>query len=424
MKKLLSVLFVSILVLAGCGNKATSEVVNLEFQHSMIEQDRIDAIQVMIDQFNSENSDIVVTQVPVNEDQYNEKIVTQGSSGQLPAVMQVGKDVLGTMSSYNYIDTEANNEAMKNIGEDKFFKGVLDLSKDEAGTNYLMIPNDAWVQGLWYNKQALADANIEVPKTVSDILAAAEKLNKDGNYGIVLPTDESTFTQQVFSQVALANEANIVDQSGAITFNTEAMTKSLEEYKTLTSYSQAGSVNIDQVKDAFLSGKTAMTFYSTYMFPALAEAGTTADYGFTPINDSEGNPVAFGNPSGITVTTGLDEQERAAAIKFTEYMSSKEVQTEWNLMTVGGGLPARTDVLESTEYQSNEVVKGMADIMDVLKQSLEGMESFGTVDGKNFNVLGPVTDARIIPTAINQLVIHEADVKTVVDGAQTEMESL
>lgn len=423
MKKMLSLLVVSILALAGCSS-GSGEVVNLEFQHSMIEQDRIDAIQVVIDQFNEENPDIEVTQVPVNEDAYNEKIVTQGSAGQLPAVMQVGKDVLGTMSEYNYIDVDSNNEILNQLGADNFYTGVLDLSKDESGENYLMIPNDAWVQGIWYNKEAFADAGLNAPTTFDSILKAAETFNSDDTYGIVIPSDESTFTQQVFSQLALANGANIVDENGEITFNSPEMVEAMNEYAELADYSQEGSVNIDQVKDTFLSGKTNMVFYSTYMFPALSEAGTVDSIGFTPLQDKDGNSVAFGNPSGLTVTTGLDEAEKEASVKFIKYMMQPEQLVQWNLMTVGGGLPSRPDVLNSEEYQSNEVVQQMSDFMPLLEESLEGMVSFGTVDGKNFNVLGPVTDARIISSAINEILVHDADVQETVDAAQTEMEEL
>lgn len=424
MKKILSLLIVCVLALAGCSGGGTGEPVQIEFQHSMIEQERIDAIQVLIDDFNAANPDIVVTQVPVNEDAYNEKIVTQGSAGQLPAVMQVGKDVLGTMSEYNYIDTEANNTIMSKLGEDNFYKGVLELSKDESGDNYLMVPNDAWVQGIWYNKAAFEEAGLEAPTNYDNILAAAKAFNTDDTYGIVLPSDESTFTQQVFSQLALANGANIVDSSGAVTFNTPEMTEALNQYAELANYSQEGSVNIDQVKDTFLSGKTNMVFYSTYMFPALSEAGTVDSIGFTPLMDSENNPVAFGNPSGLTVTTGLEDAEKDAAVKFTEYMMEPEQLVDWNLMTVGGGLPSRPDVLNSEEYQANDVVKQMADFMPLLEDSLEGMVSFGTVEGKNFNILGPVTDARIISTAINKIVVHDADVTETIQDAQAEMEAL
>ncbi|MFV0556578.1 MAG: ABC transporter substrate-binding protein [Lactovum sp.] len=424
MKKIIGLLMIALFMLAGCSSAKESKKVEIEFQHSMVEQERIDAIQVVIDEFNEKNSDIIVTQVPVNEDAYNEKIVTQGSAGQLPAVMQVGKDVLGTMSGYNYIDTDSNNTIMETLGADKFYEGVLELSKDELGENYLMLPNDAWVQGIWYNKDLFEKENLEAPTNYETILAAAKALQTDSTYGIVVPSDESTFTQQVFSQLALANEANIVNNKGEITFDTNEMKESMTQYSELSKYSQEGSVNIDQVKDTFLSGKTNMVFYSTYMFPALTEAGTVDSFGFTPLMDAQSNPVAFGNPSGLTVTNGLKEEEKSAAIKFTEYMMQSEQMVKWNLMTVGGGLPSRPDVLNSEEYQSNEVVKQMSDLMPLLEDSLKGMQSFGTVEGKNYNILGPVTDARTISMSINQILVHDADVSSTVKEAQTAMEAL
>lgn len=423
MKKLLSSLAMFMLILTGCASQS-SDVVEIEFMHSMTQEDRIIIIDELVNKFNEENPDIIVTPIPVSEDSYNEKLVTQGSTGELPAIIQLGTDMTGTMNENEYTNFEANNEVIKNLGEENFYDGVLELAKDETGTNYSLVPADAWVQGIWYNTSAFEENNLEIPNTYDSILTAAEKFNSDTTAGIVLPTDESTFTQQVFSQFALANGANLVDNEGNITFDTPEMIEALEQYQNLSKYSLRGSITIDQVKDSLISGKTNMVLYSTYMFPSLYEAGIHEDFSFAPLLDKEGNPVAFGNPSGYTITSNLTQEEQDAAVKFVSYLGSQEAATTWNLMTVGGGLPAQKSVAQSDEYLSNETVTAMNPLWVELESSLDNMQSFGTIDGKNYSVFGPITNSMVIGKTINDITVHEKEINVTVQEAQEVMGSL
>ncbi|MFR3031746.1 MAG: extracellular solute-binding protein, partial [Blautia sp.] len=77
---------------AGCGGKkeeaSKDGKVHIQFMHMQVEQERQDAVQALIDDFEKENPDIEVEAIPVNEDDYDSKITAQGGSGELADVVE------------------------------------------------------------------------------------------------------------------------------------------------------------------------------------------------------------------------------------------------------------------------------------------------------------------------------------------------
>ena len=81
MKKIsmrLMILITGIIFLTACGKKddagtsntgtAAGGQVTVEFMHSMVEQERLDQINEIIAEFEKENPDIKIKQIPVDED--------------------------------------------------------------------------------------------------------------------------------------------------------------------------------------------------------------------------------------------------------------------------------------------------------------------------------------------------------------------
>ncbi|ENY5773097.1 ABC transporter substrate-binding protein, partial [Listeria monocytogenes] len=235
MKKKSLVLLVVVLVLsavlAACGGKeSSSKEVTIEFMHSSVEKERLDVINKLIADFEKENPTIKIKQIPVEEDAFNTKVVTLARSGKLPAVMEVSQDFAKVMDKDELIDQDAVKEVIDSVGEDKYYEGATNLVRSEDGKSYIAAPLSGWVQGIWYNKKALADAGFEEPKNWADIEKVAKKFtNKaDKKYGIAIPTAESTMSEQAFSQFALSNKANVLDAKGNVTIDTPEMKEALQ----------------------------------------------------------------------------------------------------------------------------------------------------------------------------------------------------
>lgn len=426
MKKILSMFLVLMLAvgLTACGGKKENGKVTIEFMHSSVEQERLAVITDLISKFEKENPNIKVKQVPVEEDAYNTKVVTLASSGKLPAVIEVGQDYAKVMDKDELIDKDAVKSIISKVGEDKYYEGALKLLKTEDGKNYTGVPISGWVQGIWYNKQMLADKGFAEPKNWDDVLKIAKAFTNSGSkkYGIAIPTVEGGFSEQAFSQFALSNNANMFDSKGDLTLNTPEMKEALNYYKELSKYTMPGSNDVTEVKDAFMNGSAPMAVYSTYILPAVYEEGKTNNIGF--VIPTEKTKAVYGTVSAYTISSGLDDEQKAAAKKLVEFMAKPENNTKLVLMSPGGSQPVNKDVTESKEYKENKVVNSFGELSTEIASAFDNIQVFGLVDNKNFLIMGDVTSSGAVAKLINEVTVGGKSVDSAIKEAGEKLKGV
>lgn len=390
----------------------------IEFMHSSVEQERLAVIDELVAKFEKENPDIKIKQVPVEEDAYNTKIVTLANAGKLPAVLEVGQDYAKVMDKDELIDKESVKTVLEKAGEENFYEGALKLVKTEDGKSYTGMPISGWVQGIWYNKEMLTAKGLEEPKSWDDVLAIAKAFTDPSNkkYGIGIPTVEGGFSEQAFSQFALSNNANILDDKGKLNINTPEMKEALTFYQQLAKYTMPGSNDVTEVKDAFMNGSTPMAVYSTYILPAVYEQGNAANIGFAI--PTQKTKAVFGTTTALTISSGLENDQKKAAEVFVEFMGQPENMTKWVLMSPGGAQPVSKLVIENETYKSNEVVKAFGELSAEIAASYNDIQVFGLVGDKNFAKMGDITSSGAIPTLINAITVGRKSVDSELKSAE------
>lgn len=412
------------LTLGACGGGSAKddEKTTIEFMHSSVEQDRLKVIDKLVADFEKENPDIKVKQMPVEEDAYNTKVVPLARSNKLPGVIEVSQDFAKVMDKDELIDQKAVGNVMKKVGEDNYYDGAKKLVRTEDGSGYIAAPISGWVQGIWYNKKTLNDAGFSEPTTWDSVLEIAKHFNDAGNkkYGIAMPTADSTMTEQAFSQFALSNNANVLDDKGKVTINTPEMKQALDYYKELSQYTMPGSNDVTEIKDAFMNGSTPMAIYSTYILPSVFEEGKSEDIGFAiPTNKQE---AVYGTVSGLTISAGLDKEQKAASEKFVEYLSEAKNMEKWVLMSPGGAQPVNKEVVDSSSYQSNEVISVFGELPKEIASSFDKVQVFGLVGDKNFTKMRDITSSGAISKAVNGVTVGKEDPEKALKTAQESIE--
>lgn len=429
-KRLISALLITAMaatMVAGCGKKSEESKdgkVHIQFMHMQVEQERQDAVQALIDKFQEANPDIVVESVPVNEDDYDSKIATQGGNGELAAVVEYSQDQAKTSVANQFTDVDAVKEVIDAKGEDAFYEGALKVTKTEDGASYVGVPVSSWVQGIWVNEAMLAEKNLEVPKTWEDVLKVAEAFHDPNNqmYGIALPTSDSAFTEQVFSQFALSNGANVFDGDKKVTVDTPEMKEALEYYKSLAALSMPGSTEVADVNDAFVGKHAPMAMYSTYILGNVKEAGFAED--LTLVLPNRKSEAAYGCITVLGIAAGMDEAKTEAAKKFVSFMLEDENNVDWLNMAPGGIQPVIKSVDEMPEYTELEERKAYVHMNEEIANAVANLQLFGAVDGKNFTEMGDVTNTGAISKMVNNVVVQGADVANELKTAQTAVEGL
>ena len=417
-------------MMSGCGGSGGSKggssdgKVEIQFMHQQVEQERQDAVQALIDKFEEENPDITVESIPVNEDDYDSKITAQGGSGQLADVVEYSQDQAKTSVANQFTDTDAVKEVIDSIGEDAFYDGALSVTKTEDGSSYVGVPLASWVQGIWVNQPMIEEKGFDLPETWEDILEIAKAFYDPDNrmYGIALPTSDSAFTEQVFSQFALSNGANVFDGDKNVTVNTPEMKEALEYYKELAAYSMPGSTEVADVNDAFVGKNAPMAMYSTYILGNVEAAGFAEDLQLVlPQRESQ---AAYGCITVLGISANGDEAKTVAAKKFVSFMLEPENNVEWLNMAPGGLQPELTEVDDMPEYTDLEARQSFVHLNDAIANAVDNLQLFGVVDGKNFTEMGDITNTGILSKMINNVVIQNADVDAELETAQSEVEDL
>ena len=199
--------------------------------HQQVEQERQDAVGKMISAFEAKYPYITVEPIAVDEDSFDTKVAALASAGTMPAICEFSQDQAKTYVTQQLIDTDACSEVIADQGEDSWFSGALNVIKTEDGSSYVGVPICGWVQGIWCNTAMLKEKGFSLPQSWDDVLKIAKAFNDPTNqtYGIALPTSDSAFTEQVFSQFALSNGANVFDADGKVTIDTDAMASAPSE---------------------------------------------------------------------------------------------------------------------------------------------------------------------------------------------------
>ena len=424
-------LIMAAVMLAGCGagtgsgkdtEQAEGEKVTIEFMHDEAEEDRMAVYDEIIKDFMAENPDIEVKQTAIAEDGYTDKITTLLSAGELPAVVAGSLSLMQTLDGEGVINTEATKEIVDERGRDDFYEQVLSLLNAQDGSGMIGVPITAWVNGVWYRKDLFEERGLNPPETWEDILMAAEEFYDPDNkmYGIMFGTEEGAMTQNNFELFAGSNSASLFDEEGNPQFTSPEMKETLEFYKELYQYSLPGSNGVTQIRDAMIGGNTAMCVFSTYILAPLYNAGMGDKIGFCVPEKTQKS--VYSSPSLYTIPNTLSDAETEAAKKFISYMLTDEVNIKVLHIAPGGPQPVLKSVAENPDYKNADVLQVYGEEMDKIADSMNYINIFGTQDGVTDPHIGAINNSLIIPHAINQILVHEQDMDTLMQDAQDSLE--
>jgi multiple sugar transport system substrate-binding protein len=298
--------------------------------------DRVKALEDDLASFTAKTG-IKTKVVPIPDGQLSTQVTNAAAAGKLPDVLAAisAADALSYVKQQVF-DPGAARDVVNALGRNTFNQNALQLVSQ--GGNVAAVPSDGWGQLLIYRKDLFRQAGLTTPKTVQDVLADAQKLNKPGMAGIVLatkPGDE--FTTQSFQHVALAEGCQLVDGSGKITIDSPQCVKALTDYANLArNYSVSGNQDVDSTRGTYFAGRAAMLIWSPFLLDGMAglrndtkpscpqckkdPAFLAKNSGLVgPLSSAGTPPAQFGVLSTFDIT--VDANKRAAE-KVVEYLMS------------------------------------------------------------------------------------------------------
>ena len=443
-------LLISGTALAG-GNqeKATVESAEFEMWTTQTQSDRISTIQLLIDTFLALNPGIEITLVPVDENDLPKQVAASAAAGTLPALGEGGSENAISFGAEGLLDMDANTAFIKSIGKNRFYQGTLDILQSPTRGKYYAVPYHGWIQGIWYRKDWFADAGFGAPDDWNSIEKAAQHFYQpDKNqYGILVGTKAEVFSEQVFTQFAISNNARLFDKDGNLIFNSLRMKEALEYYAKIAKYNPPGPQTW-RARDYYIQGKMAMFFYSTYIMDDLALAevasGSLTGDNFGDLKGASFDSQLVVNTAfapkikkrqpasyGVVVTYALynqeDKNKTAAASMFLDYLFTEDAYISYVHMQPGGMNPVLKEIAESEKFLNDPHHIYERYGKDKIKEIISGLENiqrFGIVDGNLIEDYGKIFTQQIIPQMIFKITQEGEDVQKAMDWAEGEMKKV
>ena len=291
-----------------------------------------------VEKFNAAHEDIALTVDVVSWNDIYTVVNTRIANGQAPDLLNI--DVFADYQADGLLLPAEDWCSAETYA--KFYQAFLDQSVVD-GTVWA-VPDLASARALYYNKDILEQAGVEVPTTWDELTAVCktikEKCSDVYPWGIDMTTDEG---QAAFAYYTWNNGGGFVDDDGNWTLNSEA---NVEAVKYEIGLVNDGLTNSDPanetrytLQDLFCVGKLAMMIAPNALSSQAGEAGV--NYGFAAIPNNSGASVSAGVMDRIMCfDNGYTDAQLAAITTVVDAFYDDEPYSEWVLME--GFLPATT----------------------------------------------------------------------------------
>lgn len=410
---------------AGAGNTDPDGALagEITFWHSFTQGARLDVIQATADQFMQDNPNVKINIETFSWGDFYTKWTTGLASGNVPDMSTaLPGHVVEMMDADALVPVDGVIDA---IGRDKF--AAAPLSEGEKDGVCYSLPLYSHAQVMWYRKDLLASAGLEVPKTWDEFAAAAKALTKDGVYGCSFPCGSSDLMATRF--------LNFYVRSGGGSLLTDDLQADLTSDLALDGIrfwldiyencSPKDSVNyavLDQA-NLYYQGKTAFDFNSGFQIGGVQtnSPDLVDQIDCAPIPKINANDPDYGiETSNIPLVIWKNSEHPEICEAFIQKLYEKETYIKFLEATPVGMLPSISGIADTPEYQANETVQKFTGAVDVISAAVDKGTAIGFEHGPSVQA-GLLTSQGIIEGMFQDIITNGTDVEKAAQAAEDKL---
>jgi multiple sugar transport system substrate-binding protein len=418
----------------------TGEKVVIEFWTTDNEEERVIAYENVAKAYMSENPEVDLRIVPIDEASIAQRIATARAANRLPDIIRLGIERLSSFAADGILDMDAAQATIEAIGLDDFQAGPLVMATDPTSGKCAAVPFDGWVQALWYRQDIFDKLSLKPPVKWEDIDAACDALpgQDDLLYGLTLATDPGqNYPHQVFEQVALSNNAWPIDEDGNVTMNTPEMIAALDWYSKLQRCAMPGPQYWRGARESYELGQSGMMFYSTYIMDDLVEGsetdagtniqvigGLAMNSGFAPMMEGPNGAASYGQLVALGITQGADPKAQDVIKYFMtgqNYLDILALAPMGKVPVLKSAVDGWRGLSEYFEYFSEDTIAQVANGYETMQRWLFRPD----YDAIERAVMGDIEGRLLISQALSNIVLEETMTpETAAEWLQQEVENL
>jgi multiple sugar transport system substrate-binding protein len=422
--KIAVLLVVALMVLPQMPATARQDKVTITFWHMEQPPYRVERFQTLIDEFNAANPDIEVKQEPQSWGEIYAKAPAAIAAGNAPELLFAIPDFTPILKDLGAVQPVEDFVAEMDAAH-KFYPAAVAPYTYDGHTWAVPIWNMA--HSLWYRQSVFQEAGVEVPTTWDEWLAAAEKLTKEGQYGIGLPANKQLYTDQtVYDLMINAGADEIYNSDGTLRFNNPQTIEAFDMYSKLYKFSPADSPGWmwGEAEACFANRSCAMILQFTVITTYDTQAeGDAEDLGVAPIPYKEGveNPGTISYVNAIMILTD-DPAKQEAAKKFLSFILEPENYGRFLNAEPGLYLPVTEDGSTAESYWNDPLVVKYKSQIEVMLQNSTAGRLFGFTGGNTFPSIATISAQNLLAQTLQLVVIDGKSPEDAVAEGQSLME--
>lgn len=317
------------LVLTACGGGDDSETegseeIVLELPSWQADDGNFENWLVpLVEAFNEEHADITVDLQHIAFEGFTDQMTTRFAAGDPPEIVHLPARYFSEFASNGWFapidDRLAETDILENWTElqeemiwDEQYMGVLLLGYGEV---------------LFYNQAMFDDADLPVPETPQQMIAAAEALTEGDVFGFAATTAQAPDRNyEEPTRWVVGHGLNWADEN-TFTVATPELSGALSTYRELLEYSPEG-ITTHQRFELFSQGRVGMMFDGPFLIPEIDGAPEDIRDDLqvarvpTPV-------VAGGTSNSFHIPAGLEPEVEDAVWEFIEYATTPEWQERY-----------------------------------------------------------------------------------------------
>ena len=259
----------------------------------------------------------------------------------------------------------------------------------------------------YYNKELFSAAGLDPespPTTWDELISMGKALTNDDSYGLMIPS--TGYPYWMFQALAIQNGKEVMSNDGLTTyFDDETVVDTLEFWQSLSQehgIMPTGTVEWGTLRQAFLEGQTAMMWHSTGNLTAVKN-NASFDFGVAelPANVRLGSPTGGGN---FYVFKDTSDEEKAAALRLIEFMTSPEQAAAWSIATGYMGVSPAAYETEALQAYTQEFPPALV-ARNQLENAVAEFSTFETArvrDGLNNAIQSALTGSMSAEDALGE----------------------
>lgn len=297
------------------------------------------ALQAAIDGYNASQTEynVVAKYVPFAD--FKKQLTIGAVADELPDMV-----ILDSPDHASYASMGIFADITGKIDVSGYYEGPVNSCSYEG--KLYGVPFGVNCLSLFYNKDLLEAANVEVPTTWTELQEAAKKLSADSRYGMAfcsVQNEEGTFNFMPFVWSAGADYTDFGGEKGvkALTFAQE-MIESGAMSKECINWTQGDVMN------QFISGNVAMMVNGCWQIPTMRSEAPDVNWGVTliPMCDDGAYASVIGGENYAVIEGGNVD----GALSFLSYMTDEAVVTE---LMASFGYIAAIDAIAQNQFSDD-----------------------------------------------------------------------